>query len=296
MKIGFFGDGPWAERALQRLAQDQRYTIVFVAVRASRPDQKLIALAKKNGVPVLCPASINSAESLAEIGKFAADLHLSMSYDQIFRENILGLPPRGTLNCHAGALPFYRGRNPLTWAIINGETETGVTTFFLQHEIDTGKIIFQEKEPILDDDNVGSLYERLKVKGSEVVLKTVQAIAEGTAPSIPQIAPIALRSAPKIFKETCELHWTETAAQVRNKVRGLSPYPGAWSTLNEKIFKILSVSLSDSNKSGSPGDLDTDGKTYVRVCTTQGWITIDELQPEGKRKMKIREFLAGNKL
>ena len=127
MKIGFFGDGPWAERALLPLLQDTRYTIVFVAVRASRPDRKLVEMAKSRGIPLLCPASVNSDESLAEIAGFGADLHVSMSYDQILRERILAVPPRGTLNCHAGALPFYRGRNPLTWAIINGETEIGIT-------------------------------------------------------------------------------------------------------------------------------------------------------------------------
>src|ERR1700730_11567296 len=134
MKIGFFGDGPWAQRALAKLVGDSRYTIAFVTVRASRPDQKLVDLAASHGIPVLSPASVNSTDSLAEIGSFTADLHVSMSYDQILRDQILRLPPRGTLNCHAGALPFYRGRNPLTWALINGEKEFGITG----HWIDLG--------------------------------------------------------------------------------------------------------------------------------------------------------------
>ena len=157
MKIGFFGDGPWAERALLPLAQDSRYTIVFVAVRASRPDRKLIEIAKSRGIPLLCPASVNSDESLAEIGRFGADLHVSMSYDQILREKILSLPPRGTLNCHAGALPFYRGRNPLTWAIINGEAEFGVTVHWVDLGIDTGDIVLQVKTPIRPTDTYATL-------------------------------------------------------------------------------------------------------------------------------------------
>src|SRR5258708_9850020 len=157
MRIGFFGDGPWAQRAFAQLINDSRYTIVFVTVRASRPEQKLVDLAAGHGIPVLHPTTVNSPDSLAEIAKFAADLHVSMSYDQILREKILSLPPRGTLNCHAGALPFYRGRNPLTWAIINGEAEFGVTVHWVDLGIDTGDIVRQVKTPIKPIDTYATL-------------------------------------------------------------------------------------------------------------------------------------------
>jgi methionyl-tRNA formyltransferase len=302
LRIVFMGTPEFAVPSLEILVENN-FNVVTVITAPDKPQgrgQKLMpspvkACAVGLGIPVLQPTNLKDAEFQTALRNLNANLQVVVAF-RMLPEAVWSMPLLGTFNLHASLLPQYRGAAPINWAIINGETETGVTTFFLQHEIDTGRIIFQEKEPILDDDNVGSLYERLKVKGSQVVLRTVQAIAEGTAPSIPQITPSTLRSAPKIFKETCELHWTETAVQVRNKVRGLSPYPAAWCTLNEKIFKILSASISDSTKSGNPGDIDTDGKTYVRICTTQGWITIDELQPEGKRKMKIREFFAGNKL
>lgn len=194
MKIGFFGDGPWAERALLPLAQDARYTIVFVAVRASRPDSKLIEMARTRGIPLLCPASVNSDESLAEIGGFGADLHVSMSYDQILRERLLSLPPRGTLNCHAGALPFYRGRNPLTWAIINGEAEFGVTVHWVDLGIDTGDIVLQIKTPIKPVDTYATLLASAEELCAYALVQAISDVYEGTDRRIVQatIDPVGM--------------------------------------------------------------------------------------------------------
>ncbi len=210
----------------------------------------------------------------------------------------MGLPPIGTFNLHASLLPQYRGAAPINWAIINGEKETGITTFFLKHEIDTGSVIFQEREPILETDNVGTLYERLMQKGSALVLKTVRAIETGNYPSQPQTESASLRHAPKIFKETCEINWNQPAVNVRNFIRGLSPYPAAWTTLNGKIYKVYQASIPASGPDGSigVGEYTSDNKNYLYFKTADGWIAIDELQPEGKRKMNIAEFFRGNKL
>jgi methionyl-tRNA formyltransferase len=208
------------------------------------------------------------------------------------------MPSLGTFNLHASLLPQYRGAAPINWAIMNGEKETGVTTFFLKHEIDTGGIIFQEKEPIYDDDTAGSLYERLKVKGGHLVVKTAQAIAAGTCTNEPQPETGMLRHAPKIFKETCEINWNEPSESVRNFVRGLSPYPAAWCTLNGKTFKLFTVGISTFNfeHTTPPASLHTDNKTYLYIKTSDGAIAVEELQPEGKRRMSIQEFFRGNKL
>jgi methionyl-tRNA formyltransferase len=207
------------------------------------------------------------------------------------------MPTIGTFNLHASLLPQYRGAAPINWAIINGEKETGVTTFFLKHEIDTGSIIYQEKEPILEEDDFGALYERLMNKGSHLVLRTVQAIANSRYPSTPQNESHVIRHAPKIFKETCEINWGRSSSDVRNFVRGLSPYPTAWCRMGEKTYKIFKVSVvKKDDKQISPGALNTDNKNYLYVKTLDGWISVEELQPEGKRRMNIGDFFRGNKL
>jgi methionyl-tRNA formyltransferase len=206
------------------------------------------------------------------------------------------MPALGTFNLHASLLPQYRGAAPIHWAVINGEKETGVTTFFLKHEIDTGSIIFQEKEPIRDDDTTGALYERLRWKGAQLVLKTVKAIEAGYYPATPQPADVEIRHAPKIFKETCEIHWNRPAEEIRNFVRGLNPHPGAWCLLAGKPYKIFRISpVQPTEKDKAPGEFITDNKNYLYIKVNDGWVSLDELQPEGKRKMNIQEFFRGNK-
>jgi methionyl-tRNA formyltransferase len=208
------------------------------------------------------------------------------------------MPSLGSLNLHASLLPQYRGAAPINWAIINGEKETGVTTFFLKHEIDTGSIIFQEKEKIKGDDDAGTLYDRLMIKGAALVLKTAKAIEEGNYPSLPQNETTETKHAPKIFKETCEINWDQGREQVRNFVRGLSPNPAARATLNQREFKIFQVEPLIENKQTKlgPGEIETDNKTFLRIKTQDGWISILEFQPEGKKRMSVTEFFRGNKI
>jgi methionyl-tRNA formyltransferase len=205
------------------------------------------------------------------------------------------MPRRGTFNLHASLLPDYRGAAPINWAILKGETETGVTTFFIEKEIDTGKIIFQEKEVITPDDTAGTLYERLMQRGAQLVLRTVQAIAAGSYPQIPQPAGREGKDAPKLFRETCEIDWNRPAAEIRNFVRGLSPYPAAWTTLNGLVCKIFTVSVVDpeTNPNGAPGDHRTDHKTFLHFRASDAWVAVQSIQVEGKKRMKVDELLRG---
>jgi methionyl-tRNA formyltransferase len=245
MKIGFFGDGPWAERALAPLAEDPRYSIAFVAVRASRPDLRLIELAKRHNIPVLCPASINSPDSLAEIKGFAADLHVSMSYDQILRQEILNLPPRGTLNCHAGALPFYRGRNPLTWAIINGETEFGVTVHWVDLGIDTGDIVLQEMVPIGPNDTYATLLDSAIDVCASTLVRAVSDVHEKTDRRIVQstIDPVGMYCCRRREGDE-EIDWNSGAAQIERFVRALvPPGPGARTIWKDAPYAVVAAEL-----------------------------------------------------
>ncbi|HEU5145440.1 MAG TPA: methionyl-tRNA formyltransferase, partial [Chryseosolibacter sp.] len=254
------------------------------------------ASALQHNIPVLQPTNLKSSDFLNELKRYQADLQIVVAF-RMLPEVVWSMPPLGTFNLHASLLPQYRGAAPINWAIINGEKETGVTTFFLRHDIDTGSIIFQEKEPIHYDDNAGTLYERLMRRGAHLVLKTVQAIERGSYEATPQQESEHLKHAPKIFKDTCQINWDQSTESIRNFVRGLSPYPAAWTTLKGKIFKIYKTSIAQHFGSGEiPGEIFTDNKNYLYLKTNDGWLSIDELQPEGKKRMMIQEFLRGNTL
>ncbi|MEQ9167758.1 MAG: methionyl-tRNA formyltransferase [Fulvivirga sp.] len=252
--------------------------------------------AVKHNIPVLQPTNLKSPEFIEELKSYKANLQVVVAF-RMLPEVVWNMPEIGTFNLHASLLPQYRGAAPINWAIINGEKETGVSTFFLQHEIDTGKIIFQEKETIHEDDTVGDLYGRLMAKGAGLVLKTVQAIANEDYPQVDQDENQELRSAPKIFRETCEINWDQPTVTVYDFVRGLSPYPAAWTTINDKNLKIYKASKVGKRPSGkSSGDYVSDGKTYLHFVTADGCLNISELQIEGKKRMGIEEFLRGNKV
>ena len=297
------GTPEFAVGSLQILLEND-WNVVAVVTAPDKPQgrgQKLVPspikdIAVKSGIPVLQPTNLKSPGFLSELAEFKADLQIVVAF-RMLPEAVWSMPPLGTFNLHASLLPNYRGAAPINWAIIKGETETGVTTFFLKHEIDTGSVIFQEKEPIFPDDNVGSLYARLMEKGAKLVLKTVEAIATGQATPTPQDETQAKHHAPKIFKETCEIDWSCAATEIHNLVRGLSPYPAAWTMLNGKILKIFKTNPTEENKPNlAPGQFSTDGKSQLVYQTGNGCLEILELQLEGKKRMPIEEFLRGNKL
>lgn len=302
LRIIFMGTPEFAVASLEALVEHQ-FNVVAVITAPDKPQgrgQKLTPSpvkesALRHHIPVLQPTNLKAPAFLEELKSYRADLQIVVAF-RMLPEVVWSMPPRGTFNLHASLLPQYRGAAPINWAIINGETETGVTTFFLQHEIDTGRIIFQQKESIHADDDVGSLYARLMTIGAKLVVRTTQAIQDGDAPSMEQSSHTTLRHAPKIFKETCEVNWNQSAAAIRNFIRGLSPYPAAWATLHGRTFKIFRVSVEDGSSPLAVGSVDSDQKKIIRVRATDGWVNILEFQPEGKKRMTVEEFFRGNKL
>ena len=313
LRIIFMGTPEFAVPSLQLLL-DSPHEVVAVITAPDRPagrGQKLTESPVKqcaiaNGVPVLQPEKLKNPAFLATLRTLNADLQVVVAF-RMLPEVVWAMPRQGTFNLHASLLPDYRGAAPINWAIMQGETETGVTTFFLEKEIDTGKIIFQEKQPIAPDDTAGTLYERLMQQGAQLVLRTVQAIAAGSYPQIPQPDVREVKDAPKLFRETCAIDWNRPAAEIRNFVRGLSPYPAAWTTLNGLTCKLYDVSPVNSETEGtlqgdaltvdvSPGIHRTDQKTYLHFKAGDQWVAVHDIQLEGKRRMKVEELLRGLKL
>lgn len=302
LRIIFLGTPDFAAESLRQLVESG-VLVVAVITAPDRPKgrgKKLGTSAVKDyaleaNLPILQPTNLKSKDFISELESYKADLQIVVAF-RMLPEVVWNMPRLGTFNLHASLLPQYRGAAPINWAIINGEKKTGVTTFFLKHEIDTGEIIFQEEEPILEDDSVGSLYIRLMNKGAQLVVKTVRAVESGTYPQVPQITDQDLKEAPKIFKEDCKIDWNQPAKKINNFIRGLSPYPAAWTFLEGKVLKVFSVANSEEKVSRGIGEFESDGKTYLRVATGYGVLEINDLQIEGKKRMTTEEFLRGYKL
>jgi methionyl-tRNA formyltransferase len=285
LRIVFMGTPEFAVPSLNILVENgyEIAAVVTAPDKASGRGRQLQAsevkvAAEKHGLKVLQPVNLKAPEFIEELASFNANLQVVVAF-RMLPEAVWSMPSIGTFNLHASLLPQYRGAAPINWAIINGEKETGVTTFFLKHEIDTGSILFQDKEPILPDDDAGMLYDRLMKKGAGLVLKTVRAIEAGDYKPMPQSESGELKHAPKVYRT--EIDWNQPSEKIVNLVRGLSPFPGTWTTIEGKIFKIFKVSKSEGP---------------LMMKTADGHVSIDELQPEGKKRMKAADFLRGNKL
>ena len=251
------------------------------------------------GLPILQPTNLKDPEFIEELRSYQADLQIVVAF-RMLPEIVWNMPPLGTFNLHASLLPQYRGAAPINWAVINGETETGITTFFLQHEIDTGNIIMQEKITIAPDDNAGIVHDRLMMLGADLVLKTVEQIESGNISSMPQPEG-ELKAAPKIFKDTCLINFNTTAEAVRNLVRGLAPYPAAWIELtdpsgNTTNMKIYEVSKELCTPTHPAGTLICDGKKVLKVAVLDGYIHLDQVQLAGKKRMPSADLMRGTDL
>ena len=256
--------------------------------------------AVENGLPVLQPEKLKNPHFLEELRSLQADLQIVVAF-RMLPELVWNAPPMGTINLHGSLLPQYRGAAPINWAIINGEIKTGVTTFKLKHEIDTGDILLQETLPIGDDETAGEVHDRMKKTGAALLVKTVQGLANGSLQETPQKtgeaspggeAPV-LKHAPKIFTDDCRIDWSKPVAQVYDLIRGLSPYPAAFTLLNGKLFKIYKGEKVLVQPAVAPGAYETDGKTFLRFACNDGFIAVKEMQPEGKKKMAVEDFLRG---
>lgn len=302
LRIIYMGTPEFAVPSLDILVKNG-FNVVAVVTVPDKPSGRGLQLnpspvktyAIENNIPVLQPEKLKDEDFQRELKSYEADLQVVVAF-RMLPEAVWNMPRLGTLNLHASLLPDYRGAAPINWAIINGETETGCTTFFLKHEIDTGDIIFQFKLPILPEDNIGTLYEKQMTKGAELTLQTITAIQEGNYPRSPQPIVAEPKLAPKIFKETCKIDWSKSAVEIHNLVRGLSPYPAAFTSINDKSCKVFETSVFDENKTGEIGKLSTDGKTFIHFQTAKGVIEIKSLQMEGKKRMVVDEFLRGNRL
>lgn len=249
-----------------------------------------------HNLPLLQPEKLKNEEFLDALRALHADLQIVVAF-RMLPEVVWAMPPLGTFNLHGSLLPQYRGAAPINWAIINGEQETGVTTFFLQQEIDTGDLILQKRTPITDGDNAGTIHDRLMSIGAAAVVETVDCIIAGTAPKTPQPQGVTLKSAPKIFKETCRVDWKQSCHQIFNFVRGLSPYPAAWSVLHtdDKTIdiKLFEVTREPAAHTLQAGQVVCDGKNYLKVAVADGFVKIESLQPAGKKRMSAADWLRG---
>lgn len=277
--------------------------IVGVVTAADKPagrGQKINESAVKkyalaHDLKVLQPLKLKDPEFLADLKALNADLFVVVAF-RMLPEVVWQMPKKGTINLHGSLLPQYRGAAPINHAIINGEKETGVTTFFLKQEIDTGDVIFADTVTISDSETAGDLHDKLMIVGAKLLVKTVKAIAADDYSEVPQLQSEVLKSAPKIFKEFCKIDWNNTNQSVYNHIRGLSPYPTAFTILNDKTLKIFNAEPENIKPEIEAGTYLTDNKTYLKFATKDGYIKLTDLQLEGKKRMLIDEFLRGVRL
>lgn len=308
LRIIFMGTPEFAVASLDILVQN-KYNIVAVITVPDKPagrgqqlqQSAVKQYALKKGLNILQPEKLKAEEFVQQLRELKADLQIVVAF-RMLPEIVWSMPRLGTFNLHGSLLPAYRGAAPINWAVINGDKETGVSTFFLQHQIDTGKIIFREKTPIAENDTAGEIHDRLMDIGAKLVLKTVQAIEQNNYPQIDQSEFIANgeieKHAPKIFKEDCKINWQHEVAQIHNMIRGLSPYPAAFTELvsednkshSLKIFKTL---IEKASHTIPIGNIQTDSKTFIKVAVKDGFLSILELQLAGKKRMSVHEFLRG---
>ncbi|MEO5984911.1 MAG: methionyl-tRNA formyltransferase [Ferruginibacter sp.] len=303
LRIIFMGTPEFAVASLEALINSGA-SVVGVVTAPDKPAGRGMQLQQsaikkfslERKLHILQPEKLKDPKFIEELKLLHADLQVVVAF-RMLPEMVWNMPPMGTVNVHGSLLPQYRGAAPINWAIINGESYTGITTFKLKHEIDTGNILMAEKIEIRTDENAGELHDRMKLTGAALLIKTVKGLSEGTLNETPQdqlASPaISIRHAPKIFTSTCLIDWTNTLDHIYNLIRGLSPYPGSFTYLDEKKLKIYKAAKIHSSPTLDPGSFETDAKTYLHFACRDGYINVLELQIEGKKKLEITEFLKG---
>lgn len=310
LRIVYMGTPDFAVESLRCLVEGG-YNVAGVITMPDKPAGRGHKLqfspvkqyALDHNLPLLQPEKLKDEAFVRALREWKADLQIVVAF-RMLPEVVWNMPRLGTFNLHASLLPQYRGAAPINWAVINGDTETGITTFFLRHEIDTGEVIQQVRIPIADTDNVGVVHDKLMVLGGKLVTETVDAILNDAVKPIPQeeMAVVGeLRPAPKIFKETCRIDWNQPVKRIYDFIRGLSPYPAAWSELVQPdgeavVMKIFETEKIIKSHQLAPGTLLTDGKTYIHIAAKDGFITIHALQLPGKKRLNTDELLRGFRL
>ncbi|MEY3678936.1 MAG: hypothetical protein RI924_1077 [Bacteroidota bacterium] len=302
MRIVFMGTPEFAVASLKALL-DAGKEVVAVVTAPDKPagrGQQLSQSAVKQyalekGLPILQPPKLKDPLFIEVLRSYQADVQIVVAF-RMLPEVVWNLPPQGTINLHGSLLPDYRGAAPINWVIMNGDKETGVSTFKLKHEIDTGDLLLQEKFAIGDDETAGELHDRMKEIGAQLLVKTIHQLEEGNLHAIPQVSLKEIKHATKIFKENCEINWQAPATKVYNMIRGLSPYPTAFTYLNGKSLKIFKAEIENVQPTSEAGTFVSDQKTYLKFAASDGYLKLMEIQLEGKKKMGIEEFLRGVKL
>jgi methionyl-tRNA formyltransferase len=312
MRIVFMGTPEFAVESLKVLVEND-YEVVGVVTMPDKPAGRghqlqmsaVKSYALSQNLPILQPEKLKDEGFLEQLRSLRADLQIVVAF-RMLPEVVWNMPPLGTFNLHASLLPQYRGAAPINWAIINGETETGATTFFLTHEIDTGKILLQEKMIIDPTDNAGTVHDKLMVMGAGLVKKTVDMLTNGSINAVDQsdfeVPTLELKSAPKIFKDTCEIDFSWNAMRVHNFVRGLSPYPGAWmkvafsSQQDVIMLKVYETGIEMAEHTHPLGSLITDGRKHAKIALKDGFIVLKHVQAQGKKRMEMGEFLRGRRM
>jgi methionyl-tRNA formyltransferase len=303
-RIVFMGTPEFAVASLDALVK-AGYNIVGVVTPPDKPAGRGMQLqqsavkkyAVDHGLKVLQPGKLKNPEFLDELKSLHADLQIIVAF-RMLPEVVWNMPRMGSVNLHGSLLPQYRGAAPINWAVINGEKETGVTTFKLKHEIDTGDILLQERFAIGENETAGEVHDRMKEIGAQLVVKTVKGLAEGTLKESPQSNVSdgdrqTLKHAPKIFTETCKIDFSKSVDEVHNLIRGLSPFPGAFTYLDGKMLKIYKNEKEISDTKSSQGQFETDQKTFLKFACANGYVHVKELQLEGKKRMNVGDFLRG---
>lgn len=298
----FLGTPEFAVASLEAILQ-AGYPVSAVVTAPDKPagrGMKMTGTAVKQfalnqGIPVLQPEKLKDPAFLTQLAGFGAVIQAVVAF-RMLPEVVWNMPPMGTVNLHGSLLPQYRGAAPINRAVMNGETETGVTTFLLQQQIDTGNILLSEKMPIGPEETAGEVHDRMKVLGAAVLVKTLDALVAGEVSGIPQ-AGLAqdqiLTPAPKILAADLPINWNRPVSEIHNQIRGLSPFPGAYTNVEEKIFKILRSTFIQTDDASPAGKMETDGREWLRFAGSNGYIYAQEVQAEGKKKMSIADFLRG---
>ncbi|HSY61335.1 MAG TPA: methionyl-tRNA formyltransferase [Cytophaga sp.] len=300
LRIIYMGTPDFAVPSLEVLIENG-FDVAAVITAPDKPAGRGLKLqysavkeaALKHNIPVLQPEKLKDEAFIAELKSYQANLFIVVAF-RMLPEVIWQMPSIGTFNLHGSLLPKYQGAAPINWAIINGETETGCTTFFLKHQIDTGDIILQDKTTIEPEDTFETVYNKLKISGAGLVLKTVHLIESEKYASIPQHG-VAIH-APKIYKETGLINWNNSCIAINNLIRGLNPFPSAWFIHAEKTYKVFKAVPEIAQTYAAIGTIKSDNKTFVKVACADGWLSLVEIQAEGKKRMAIQDFLKGNKI
>lgn len=301
LRIVFMGTPEFAVASLDALVK-AGCTMAGVITAPDKPAGRGMKLtesavkkyAVEHGLPLLQPLKLKDQDFLSELKALRADIQVVVAF-RMLPEVVWHMPPMGTINLHGSLLPSYRGAAPINWAVINGEKETGVTTFQLKHEIDTGDMLMQERMTIGENETAGEVHDRMKEIGAALLVKTIKGLAEGTLKPVSQadVSALPLRHAPRIFTENCLINWHDTTDHIHNLIRGLSPYPGAFTHLHGKILKIYKSEKEKRPPLSPPGITETDSRSYLKFATADGYIHLKELQLEGKKRMHVADFLRG---